>query len=141
MADGAEGEGEKSVRKILFLQVGATWRNQVQVVVRRPQGHRGGSQKSRELPTDPLPPLGCWTGKTGKDPHKHWSECMFWTGNVPVRSGKAPVRADVEVVLPNFFCRSALDGCNDFAHVPRRKEPSVGGTADVYFPGTACCRR
>jgi len=41
------------------------------------------------------PPLGCWTGKTGKEAHEHWSECMFRTGKVPVRSAKGPVRTRI----------------------------------------------
>ena len=40
------------------------------------------------------PPLRVWTGKTGKEPHEHWSKCMFWTGKVAVRTAKAPVRID-----------------------------------------------
>ena len=38
------------------------------------------------------PSLRVWTGKTGKDPHEHWSKHMFWSGKVAVRTAKAPVR-------------------------------------------------
>ena len=42
--------------------------------------------------------MGGWIGKVGKDPYEYWSECMFGTGNVPVRSAKVPVRRFPESV-------------------------------------------
>ena len=47
--------------------------------------------------------MGGWIGKVGKDPHEHWAKCMFWTGNVPVRSAKAPVRRGRETMVFTFF--------------------------------------
>src|SRR5688572_11064482 len=47
--------------------------------------------RTRGHPETP-PPLECWTGKTGKDTHEHWSKCSFWTGKVAIRTAKAAVR-------------------------------------------------
>ena len=40
--------------------------------------------------------MGGWTGKTGKEPRKHWAKWMFGTGKVPVRSAMGPVRVGME---------------------------------------------
>jgi uncharacterized membrane protein len=52
-----------------------------------------------------------WTGKTGKGPHKHWTKCMFETGKVPVRNGKAPVRNRVHARVgdrTSEFCEEPM---------------------------------
>ena len=59
-----------------------------------------GKRGRRKAEQEGTPPLGAtkggWTGKTGKEPHEHWSERMFRTGKVPVRRAKAPVRLEPE---------------------------------------------
>ena len=86
---------------------------------------RDGSVSVEDTRWEAPPPLGGWTGKTGKDPHEHWSKCMFQTGNVSVRTGKGPVR------------RLGLEK-QRLRMINRRTQPEGIARADGGSPGINC---